>query len=234
MLSLTPTFAAFSNGVVGRSAVAQRSGAMTMGVESLVGASEEISGKVWDPLNLSANMDEGNLNLVRAAELKHCRVAMLATVGWCWTATGTHFEGMLSTSAGISFASLAQLDPLTAASKVPAAGIWQMIVAIGCLEVTALGRPNPPVSRTPNPPGAPLAPSRTPPPERLQPPPPRSASARAPQVPSRTLTLALTLHPTLTRCTGRTSSRRTSAAATTACRRAHRTRRSSASCSWRS
>jgi hypothetical protein len=161
MLSLTPTFAAFSNGVVGRSAVAQRSGSMTMGVESLVGASEEISGKVWDPLNLSAKMDEGNLNLVRAAELKHCRVAMLATVGWCWTATGTHFEGMLSTSAGISFASLAQLDPLTAASKVPAAGIWQMIVAIGCLEVTALGRPNPPLSRTPNPPGAPpLAPSR--------------------------------------------------------------------------
>ena len=161
MLSITPTLAAFSNGVVGRSAVAQRSGAMTMGVESLVGASEEISGKVWDPLNLSANMDEGNLNLVRAAELKHCRVAMLATVGWCWTATGTHFEGMLSTSAGISFASLAQLDPLTAASKVPAAGIWQMIVAIGCLEVTALGRPSPPLSRTPNPPGAPPpAPSR--------------------------------------------------------------------------
>ena len=94
-------------------------------------------------------------------QLKHGRVAMLATVGWAWTATGTHFEGMLSTSAGISFASLAQLDPLTAASKVPAAGIWQMIVAIGCLEVTALGRPNPPLSRTPNPPGAPpLAPSR--------------------------------------------------------------------------
>ena len=160
MLSLTtPTLAAF-NGVVGRSAVAQRSGAMTMGVESLVGASEEISGKVWDPLNLSANMDEGNLNLVRAAELKHCRVAMLATVGWCWTATGTHFEGMLSTSAGISFASLAQLDPLTAASKVPAAGIWQMIAAIGCLEVTTLDRPSPPLSWTPNPPGAPLAPSR--------------------------------------------------------------------------
>jgi hypothetical protein len=137
MLSLTPTFAAFSNGLVGRSAVAQRSGAMTMGVESLVGASEEISGKVWDPLKLSQNMDEGNLNLVRAAELKHCRVAMLATVGWMWTATGTHFEGMLSTSAGISFASLAALDPLTAASKVPPAGIWQMILAIGTLEVTA-------------------------------------------------------------------------------------------------
>merc|ERR1711865_132194 len=96
---------------------------------------EEISGKGWDPLKLSQNMDEGNLNLVRAAELKHCRVAMLATVGWVWTATGAHFEGMLSTSAGISFASLAALDPLTAASKVPPAGIWQMIVAIGTLEV---------------------------------------------------------------------------------------------------
>ena len=67
MLSITPTLAAFSNGVVGRSAVAQRSGAMTMGVESLVGASEEISGKVWDPLELSKNMlgPEQHLNLVR-------------------------------------------------------------------------------------------------------------------------------------------------------------------------
>merc|ERR1719217_2055868 len=108
---------------------------LRMGVADLPGISTETGNKVWDPLGLSDKMDESNLNLVRAAELKHCRVAMLATVGWCWTATGTHFEGMLSTSAGISFASLAQLDPLTAASKVPAAGIWQMIVAIGCLEV---------------------------------------------------------------------------------------------------
>eukprot|EP00320_Phaeocystis_rex_P014942 CAMPEP_0119055830 /NCGR_PEP_ID=MMETSP1178-20130426/467_1 /TAXON_ID=33656 /ORGANISM="unid sp, Strain CCMP2000" /LENGTH=198 /DNA_ID=CAMNT_0007036473 /DNA_START=21 /DNA_END=617 /DNA_ORIENTATION=+ len=135
MLSVFSLPLSYNAGLVGRSAVAQRSGAVTMGVESLVGASEEISGKVWDPLGLSKNMDEGNLNLVRAAELKHCRVAMLATVGWAWTATGTHFEGMLSTSAGISFASLATLDPLTAASKVPPAGIWQMILAIGALEV---------------------------------------------------------------------------------------------------
>ena len=93
MLSLTPTFAAFSNGLVGRSAVAQRSGAMTMGVESLVGASEEISGKVWDPLKLSQNMDEGNLNLVRAAELKHCRVAMAACTGWIVTELGFRWPG---------------------------------------------------------------------------------------------------------------------------------------------
>ena len=113
---------------------AQRS-AVRMGVSDLVGASTEISDKIWDPLNLSENMDEGNLMLVRAAELKHGRVAMLACVGWAWTATGAHFEGMLSPSAGISFASLAALDPLAAASKVPGAGIWQMIFAIGTLEV---------------------------------------------------------------------------------------------------
>jgi len=81
-------------------------------------------------------MDEQNLRLIRAAELKHGRVAMLAIVGWRWTATGTHFEGMISTSKGISFADCAAAgDPLKAAALVPGAGIWQMIFAIGALEV---------------------------------------------------------------------------------------------------
>jgi len=114
---------------------AVRADGIQMGVESLIGASTEISGKVWDPLGLADNMDEGNLNLVRAAELKHGRVAMLATVGWAWTATGAHFEGMLSTSQKISFADVCALGPIAGAAKVPGAGIWQMIAAIGCLEV---------------------------------------------------------------------------------------------------
>lgn len=50
----------YNAGLVSRSAVAQRSAAPLMGVEQLVGASEEISGKVWDPLELSKNMDESN------------------------------------------------------------------------------------------------------------------------------------------------------------------------------
>ena len=33
---------------------------------------------VWDPLGLSDNMDEANLRLIRAAELKHGRVAMVS------------------------------------------------------------------------------------------------------------------------------------------------------------
>mmetsp|Transcript_289 Transcript_289/g.524 ORF Transcript_289/g.524 Transcript_289/m.524 type:complete len:125 (-) Transcript_289:246-620(-) len=61
---------------------------------------------------------------------------MLACVGWAWTATGTHFEGMLSPSKGISFADLAAAgSPIEAAAKIPGAGIWQMILAIGGLEI---------------------------------------------------------------------------------------------------
>ena len=60
--------------------------------------------------------------------------SQLAVVGWIWTATGTHFNGMISTSKGLSFADLGT-DPLLAAAKVPGAGIWQMVFAIGALEV---------------------------------------------------------------------------------------------------
>jgi len=60
---------------------------------------------------------------------------MLANVGWAWTATGAHFEGMLSTSKGVSFADAAAAGPLVGAAMVPAVGVWQMIAAIGALEV---------------------------------------------------------------------------------------------------
>lgn len=107
-----------------------------MGVTDMPGISTETGNVVWDPLKLADNMDEGNLNLVRAAELKHGRVAMLAIVGWVWTATGAHFDGLISSSAGITFADLAaQPNPIAAASMVPGAGVWQMILAIGSLEV---------------------------------------------------------------------------------------------------
>merc|ERR1719375_2284476 len=88
----------------------------SISVTDLPGISTETGNKLWDPLNLSANMDDSNLKLIRAAELKHGRVAMLATVGWIWTATGTHFEGMLSNEKGISFADAAAAgNPIAAA-----------------------------------------------------------------------------------------------------------------------
>jgi len=136
MLSICLAASAYTPAPIMAPAAVTRAVAPMMGVQDMVGASTEVSNKVWDPLNLAEKMDESNLNLVRAAELKHGRVAMLATVGWAWTATGTHFEGMLSVSKGISFADAAAMsDPIAAASKVPAAGIWQMIAAIGALEI---------------------------------------------------------------------------------------------------
>merc|ERR1719487_1010380 len=127
---------AFSPGAVPLRSPAVQLPAVSMAVSDLAGISTETGNVVWDPLKLSENMDDANLKLVRAAELKHGRVAMLAVVGWIWTATGTHFEGLISTSKGISFADLAAAgDPLAAAGKVPGAGIWQMIFAIGALEV---------------------------------------------------------------------------------------------------
>merc|ERR1712072_1484605 len=60
---------------------------------------------------------------------------MLATVGWAWTATGAHFEGTLSPSSGVTFADIAALGPLAGAAKMPANGIWQIILACGALEI---------------------------------------------------------------------------------------------------
>mmetsp|Transcript_139156 Transcript_139156/g.242166 ORF Transcript_139156/g.242166 Transcript_139156/m.242166 type:complete len:125 (+) Transcript_139156:442-816(+) len=61
---------------------------------------------------------------------------MLAVVGWLWTATGTHFEGMLSYKQGISFADCAAAgNPILAAAKVPGSGIGQIIMAIGAVEL---------------------------------------------------------------------------------------------------
>ena len=57
---------------------AARSSAVSMGIADLPGISTETGNVVWDPLGLSDNMDEANLRLIRAAELKHGRVAMLA------------------------------------------------------------------------------------------------------------------------------------------------------------
>ena len=175
-------------------------------LNDMVGASTEISDKIWDPFDLAGSADQANLNLLRAAELKHSRVAMLACVGWAWTSTGTHFEGMLSPSAGVSFADATAAGALGAVAKVPVAGWLQMLGVIGFQEVRA-----PPARRCGCcPPPPPRPPPLLPPP----PPPPRSP-------PPTLAAAALPAHtpaplPPPRSCTGRRSSPRTSAPATTA------------------
>ena len=69
----------------------------------------------------------------RASELKHGRVAMLASVGIAYTASGGPlFAGPVALD-GTTFASLGS-DPWTAFAALPYSGKLQMLIVIGLLE----------------------------------------------------------------------------------------------------
>jgi hypothetical protein len=76
--------------------------------------------KTFDPLGLATLGSDETLAWFRAAELKHARVAMLATTGYLVQAAGVHFPGMLSKD--VSFESLSTLKPFDAWDAVPEAG----------------------------------------------------------------------------------------------------------------
>jgi hypothetical protein len=99
---------------------------------------EELGGatapaKNFDPLRLSQLGDESTLAWFRAAELKHSRVAMLATTGYLVQASGFHFPGMLSSD--VSFESLSSMNPFDAWDAVPDAGKAQIIGTIFVAEL---------------------------------------------------------------------------------------------------
>jgi hypothetical protein len=56
----------------------------------------------------------------RRSELKHSRVAMLASTGFLIQAAGIHFPGMISED--LSFASLAEMKPVEQWLNVPEIG----------------------------------------------------------------------------------------------------------------
>ncbi|KAK7237217.1 chlorophyll A-B binding protein [Aureococcus anophagefferens] len=83
------------------------------GIEDYIGADIETAG-LWDPLGLSKDADR--LYRWRCVEIKHGRVAMLATVGYLYNDLKLTLPGVLS--------------------PVPIAGWVQMIFFIGVLETT--------------------------------------------------------------------------------------------------
>merc|ERR1719464_2608944 len=122
-------------GVAGAFAPAQHAprgaalGAATL--EDMPGATAPF--KCFDPLGLATLGSESTLAWFRAAELKHSRVAMLATTGYLVQAAGWHFPGMLSHD--ISFASLSTMKPLDAWSAVPDEGKAQIYFTIFLAEI---------------------------------------------------------------------------------------------------
>jgi hypothetical protein len=89
--------------------------------------------KSFDPLSLSTVGSDETLAWFRASELKHSRVAMLATTGYIVQAAGFHFPGMLSKE--ISFESLSALNPFDAWAAVPDAGKAQILGTIFIAEI---------------------------------------------------------------------------------------------------
>jgi len=81
--------------------------------------------KAFDPLDLATLGSEETFAWFRAAELKHCRVAMLATTGYIVQAAGIHFPGMISHD--VSFESLSVMKPLDAWAAVPEGGQQQIL-----------------------------------------------------------------------------------------------------------
>lgn len=94
------------------------SSALSMALGDMPGSTMPF--KTFDPLDLATLGSEETLAWFRAAELKHSRVAMLATTGYLVQAAGVHFPGMLSKD--VSFESLSTMKPFDAWDAVPDAG----------------------------------------------------------------------------------------------------------------
>ncbi|KAJ8598570.1 hypothetical protein CTAYLR_001686 [Chrysophaeum taylorii] len=84
----------------------------------------------FDPLQLRKFGSDRTLRWYRAAELKHGRVAMAATVGWIANEIGICFPGQVAS--GVAFKDLGKgLDAWTA---LPDAGKLQIVGFVGILE----------------------------------------------------------------------------------------------------
>mmetsp|Transcript_38113 Transcript_38113/g.123321 ORF Transcript_38113/g.123321 Transcript_38113/m.123321 type:complete len:222 (-) Transcript_38113:154-819(-) len=86
----------------------------------------------FDPLGFSKDASPETMAKFREAELKHGRVAMLASVGYLVGAAKISFPGELAK--GVTFASVAANGPYQAWDAVPQAGKLQILSIILALE----------------------------------------------------------------------------------------------------
>ncbi|CAJ1407153.1 unnamed protein product [Effrenium voratum] len=119
-------------------AIALRAFEQELGVQAPVG--------YWDPLGLARDGDVEAFQRRRSVELKHGRIAMLATMGYITPEIAGKFPGYLSPSTGLKFADVP--NGLAAISKVPAGGWTQILLYMSWCEVSrgagsdiASGRP---------------------------------------------------------------------------------------------
>jgi hypothetical protein len=85
----------------------------------------------WDPLRLVADGDQEKFDRLRAVELKHGRIAMLAVVGWLVQEAGIRLPGDINLS-GLAFEDIP--NGYAALEAIPYMGKIQLLLAIGALE----------------------------------------------------------------------------------------------------
>jgi len=112
------------------------------GAAPLLGGEVFVGENYWDKLTMEYGSEDTG-KFLRAAELKHGRSAMLATVGFALQKLGVTFDKIspheyLSVTQDIKFADLAVIGPLQAIKAVPPEGMAQIFAVIAAIEIYEL------------------------------------------------------------------------------------------------
>jgi len=110
--------------------VARSSSSLKMAAEDSTGVTKPLG--YWDPAGFTNSGDEEAFNRRRAVEIKHGRIAMLATVGYL-VPDLFRFPGYISPSNNLKFSDIP--NGLGALKAVPPLGIVQIVLFIGFLEL---------------------------------------------------------------------------------------------------
>ena len=101
--------------------------------ENELGAQEPLG--FYDPLGLVSDGDEAKFERLRYVELKHGRISMLAFLGQIVTRAGIHLPGNIDLE-GNSFDSYPDgLAAISGPDAIPQAGLGQIVLFIGLLEL---------------------------------------------------------------------------------------------------
>mmetsp|Transcript_103924 Transcript_103924/g.190313 ORF Transcript_103924/g.190313 Transcript_103924/m.190313 type:complete len:250 (+) Transcript_103924:89-838(+) len=125
------------NGVGLASKPSQSNGAARSLVPSMVDLTGELGATgpllpYWDPLGLAKDATPEQFRRWRAVELKHGRIAMMATLGYAVQEV-LRWPGYLSPSAGVKFADIP--NGIRGLAAVPPLGLAQILLFIGLMEV---------------------------------------------------------------------------------------------------
>lgn len=112
------------------------------GATPLKGTTFFLGEHVWDKLTMDLGSAETG-TFLRAAELKHGRSAMIATVGFAAEKLGFTFDKFtpheyLSVTEGVKFSDLAGMTPMEAFKAMPGEGIAQIFAVIAAIEIYEL------------------------------------------------------------------------------------------------